>query len=61
MTQSQDYGPQHPVMAGGDGSEWFLVPPAPPPPPPPPASEPGQPPKGGPTLIPCNNKICIRP
>jgi hypothetical protein len=61
MTQGQDYGPQHPVMAGGDGTEWFLVPPAPPPPPPPPASEPGQPPKGGPTLIPCNNKICIRP
>jgi hypothetical protein len=23
-TDGQRYGPQHPVLAGGDGSEWFL-------------------------------------
>ncbi len=30
MTQEQRFGPQHPYIAGGDGSEWFLSPPAPP-------------------------------
>ena len=35
MTANQRPGPQHPYMAGGDGTEWFLDPPPPPPPPPP--------------------------
>jgi hypothetical protein len=30
MTAEQRFGPQHPYIAGGDGSEWFLSPPAPP-------------------------------
>ena len=30
MTAEQRYGPQHPYIAGGDGTEWFLKPPAPP-------------------------------
>ena len=60
MTQGQDYGPQHPYLAGGDGTEWFLDPPAPAPPPPPPASSDPAPPKSSPSLLPCNNKICIR-
>ena len=38
MTKGQKHGPQHPVIAGGDGSEWFLE--APPPPPPPEEEEP---------------------
>ncbi len=30
LTAGQQYGPQHPYMAGGEGSEWFLdQPPAP--------------------------------
>ena len=33
ITRNQKYGPQHPVISGGDGSEWFFE--APPPPPPP--------------------------
>lgn len=33
VTSRQSRGPQHPVMAGGDGVPWYLV--APPPPPPP--------------------------
>ena len=33
ITKGQKHGPQHPVIAGGDGSEWFFE--APPPPPPP--------------------------
>ena len=33
MTQGQSHGPQHPVIAGGDG-DWPLGRPAPPPPPP---------------------------
>ena len=40
MTEDQRHGPQHPQLAGGDGSEWFLDPPPPPPPPPPPAKAP---------------------
>lgn len=35
MTSGQKKGPQHPYLAGGDGSEWLLDPPPPPPPPPP--------------------------
>jgi hypothetical protein len=31
MTATQRFGPQHPYIAGGDGTEWFLSPPAPPP------------------------------
>jgi hypothetical protein len=31
MTAGQRFGPQHPYIAGGDGTEWFLSPPAPPP------------------------------
>ena len=38
MTARQKKGPQHPFIAGGDGSDWFLQPP--PPPPPPPAARP---------------------
>jgi hypothetical protein len=34
LTQGQSHGPQHPVLAGGDGDGWFLGRPAPPPPPP---------------------------
>lgn len=37
MTQGQQYGPQHPYIAGGSG-EWALGRPAPPPPPSPPPS-----------------------
>lgn len=33
ITKRQKYGPQHPVITGGDGAEWFFE--APPPPPPP--------------------------
>ncbi len=29
MTAGQRFGPQHPYIAGGDGTEWFLAPPAP--------------------------------
>lgn len=29
MTQEQRHGPQHPYIAGGDNTEWFLAPPAP--------------------------------
>jgi len=29
MTATQRFGPQHPYIAGGDGSEWFLTPPEP--------------------------------
>jgi hypothetical protein len=32
VTKGQSRGPQHPVSAGGDGSEWFLQGPPPPPP-----------------------------
>lgn len=32
MTARQKKGPQHPQMAGGDGTEWFLRTPVPPPP-----------------------------
>jgi hypothetical protein len=32
MTARQRHGPQHPYLAGGDGTEWFLDPPPPPPP-----------------------------
>ena len=31
MTKDQRFGPQHPYIAGGDGTEWFLSPPPPPP------------------------------
>lgn len=41
MTAGQRFGPQHPHMAGGDATEWFLSPPAPPEPPAPPAGEGG--------------------
>ena len=34
MTKDQRFGPQHPYIAGGDGTEWFLSPPPPPPAPP---------------------------
>ncbi|HZN12809.1 MAG TPA: caspase family protein [Acidimicrobiales bacterium] len=34
--KGQNCKPQHPYMAGGDGTEWLLDPPPPPPPPPPP-------------------------
>jgi hypothetical protein len=44
MTQGQRNGPQHPVIAGGEG-EWSLGRPAPPPPPPPPPG--GNAPPGG--------------
>ncbi len=30
MTAEARLGPQHPYIAGGDGTEWFLKPPAPP-------------------------------
>ena len=60
MTSSQDYGPQHPYMAGGDGTEWFLNPPAPPPPSPPPPQQQAPAPQSKPSLLPCNNKICVR-
>jgi hypothetical protein len=60
MTQGQDYGPQHPYLAGGDGTEWFLDPPAPAPPPQsPPPKDPGGP-QSKPPLLPCNSKVCIR-
>ena len=36
VTSRQSRGPQHPVMAGGDGSPWHLLSPPPPPPPAPP-------------------------
>lgn len=36
VTSRQSAGPQHPVIAGGDGSPWHLVAPPPPPPPAPP-------------------------
>jgi hypothetical protein len=36
LTKKQKTKPQHPYMAGGDGTEWLLDPPPPPPPPPPP-------------------------
>ena len=39
MTARQKRGAQHPVGAGGDGSQWYLDGP-PPPPPPPPSSSP---------------------
>jgi hypothetical protein len=42
MTQRQRRGAQHPVGAGGDGSQWFLD--GPPPPPPPPPSSTSRPP-----------------
>ena len=29
MTKEQRLGPQHPYLAGGDGTEWFLSPPKP--------------------------------
>jgi hypothetical protein len=29
LTKRQAKGPQHPVLAGGDGAEWYLEPPAP--------------------------------
>lgn len=48
MTRGQANGPQHPVMAGGDGKEWFLDPPPPPAPAPaapPTGSDSGQPPR----------------
>ena len=35
ITARQRRGPQHPVIAGGDGSAWYLDGPPPPPPPPP--------------------------
>ena len=38
MTHRQKRGPQHPVGAGGDGSQWYLDGPPPPPPPPPSSS-----------------------
>ena len=48
MTARQRRGPQHPVMAGGDGSAWYLDgPPAPPPPPPP-------------SPAPCEGLLCFR-
>ena len=51
MTSKQRKGVQHPYLAGGDGTEWFLNPP----PPPPPASAPaGTNPTGPP-------KICLLP
>ena len=44
MTARQRRGAQHPVGAGGDGSQWYLDgPPTPPPPPPPPPSSPPPP------------------
>lgn len=43
MTAKQRKGAQHPYLAGGDGSEWFLKPPPPPPPPPAPAGAPTPP------------------
>lgn len=55
MTQRQRRGPQHPVGAGGDGSEWFLDGPAPPPPPPPPSSGTGE----GPADEPCYGLLCF--
>lgn len=39
MTRGQAPGPQHPYLAGGDGTHWFLTPPPPPPAPPPPPGE----------------------
>ena len=30
FTKRQSAGPQHPYMAGGDGTEWFIAPPPPP-------------------------------
>jgi len=51
MTAKQRKGVQHPYMAGGDGTEWFLKPPPPPQAPPPPP--PGAP--GGP------QKLCLLP
>lgn len=50
MTAKQRKGTQHPFLAGGDGSEWFLRPPPPPPPPPAPAAGP-----------PAAQKICLVP
>lgn len=50
ITSGQRKGTQHPFMAGGDGSEWFLRPP--PPPPPPRAPSPAGPPAG---------KLCLLP
>jgi hypothetical protein len=38
MTATQRFGPQHPHLAGGDGTEWFLSPP--------PEAEPAAPPAG---------------
>lgn len=35
ITKGQSHGPQHPVMAGGDGQPWHLASPPPPPEPPP--------------------------
>ena len=35
VTSRQSTGPQHPVIAGGDGAPWHLVAPPPPPPKPP--------------------------
>lgn len=37
ITSREQYGPQHPYIAGGDGTDWFLERMAPAPPPPPPA------------------------
>lgn len=51
MTAGQRKGTQHPYMAGGDGTEWFLRPPPPPAAPPAPA---GSPPAGP-------KKICLLP
>ncbi|MGI8683915.1 MAG: caspase family protein [Acidimicrobiales bacterium] len=51
MTAKQRKGVQHPYLAGGDGTEWFLKPPPPPPAPPPPP--PGAP--SGP------QKLCLLP
>ncbi|MCU1484299.1 MAG: hypothetical protein JWN67_1045 [Actinomycetia bacterium] len=55
MTARQSRGPQHPVLRGGDGNEWYLG--SPPPPPPPPAR---QPPQSAPRPSPSNCALlCI--
>lgn len=32
LTANQSHGPQHPLLAGGDGTQWYLSVPKPPPP-----------------------------
>lgn len=56
ITAGQKRGPQNPVSAGGDGSQWFLDgPPPPPPPPPPPERRQDPPPDGGS----CTELVCL--